>query len=93
MTSSFPVANSRTAALPPDQFNQSTPIVAETINARKRQNFFVDSKAKILTDRLSAFDRRLVVAKQRPIVTMNDRVGVGGLGYPGGCWRKLRWIK
>jgi hypothetical protein len=62
-------------------FNQSTPIVAETINARKRQNFPVDSKAKSFDGPPIAFDRRgrwLVIAKQRLAFTMNNRVGVGG---------------
>jgi hypothetical protein len=36
-----------TATLPLELSNQSTSIVAETINARKPRNFPVDSRAKI----------------------------------------------
>jgi hypothetical protein len=37
----------RTKARPLELFNQSTSIVAETINARRRRNFPVDSRANI----------------------------------------------
>ena len=49
-------------------------------------------KQSFLTDRLSAFDRRrrrVAVANQRAGVTLNNRVGVRGLGYSGGRWREL----
>jgi hypothetical protein len=60
--------------------NQSTSIVAETVDARSVENFLWIQEQRFLTDRLSAFDRRhrrLVVANQGPTVKLNNRVGVG----------------
>ena len=69
----------RTKACPLELFNQSTSILAEIINVRKRRIFLWIQEQTFLTDQLSAFDRRhrrLVVANQGPTVKLNNRVGV-----------------
>ena len=67
-------------------FNQSTLIVAETTKILKGANFLVNSKANIFGGPANGIHRlpvSIVLVHQGDTITVNNRVGVGGISPRG----------